>query len=121
MVHTTIATDLAIIEIEHDLDRMSIHSFQDQFDRLDPASLAGVVLFFNDVKSLQSTTIGAIIWAFKRCRKEGFGFSLAVTNERAREALALTKADQLFSVGASLDEAKEAARQPPTQSDDDLP
>lgn len=95
----------AVIHIEHDLDGRSFHEFQDSFDHLNSNPVQRVVLDLTVPRYLHSTSIAALIWAYKRCKKIGISLSLVVSSADIRRTLKSAKVCSLIPVHGSIEAA----------------
>ena len=66
------------------------------------AAAASVVIDLSDVSFMDSSGLGVIVRALKRCREAENDLDLVITNERVLKVFGITGLDQVIPIHASI-------------------
>jgi anti-sigma B factor antagonist len=66
---------------------------------------ARLVLDLSAVTFLDSTGLGTVVKALKRCREKDLDFRVVVSTERVRKVFEITGLDSLIALSSALDDA----------------
>jgi anti-sigma B factor antagonist len=70
-----------------------------------PVDASRVIVDLSDVTFLDSTGLGVLVAAWKKCREAGADLDLVVTRPQVAKVLEITRLDDMFNVFSSLEEA----------------
>jgi anti-anti-sigma factor len=94
-----------VITVDEDLDGSTFHAFQDGFDHFQTQpAVSEVVIDVSTPRYLHSVSIAAIIWAYKRCRKDQRKIALVARAAEVRRTLECAHVCALIPTFNSIDE-----------------
>jgi anti-sigma B factor antagonist len=107
-IDKTVYDDHAVLTLKGEFDSFYCPKLQEEVDALIGDGMPRVVLNMRLVKFINSTALGAIIKAFKRCKAEGGHLALSRPSTFARTIIQKLGIDQLVPMFDSDEEAEKA-------------
>jgi anti-anti-sigma factor len=100
--------DYAVLTLKGEFDTFYVPALQQEVENLVERGIAHVVLDMRLVKFINSTAIGAIIKAHKRCRAENGDLMIAQPSNFVRDVMRKVGIDQMITMHDSEQEAQKA-------------
>lgn len=97
-----------VVSADGELDIMSAPQVDQVLTDAIGQANSRLVLDLSDVTFMDSTGLGIVVKALKRCREKSLEFRVVVTNERVRKVFEITGLDSIISLSDALDAALSA-------------
>jgi anti-sigma B factor antagonist len=97
--------DIPVIAVTGELDLASTPALRELLEAHLAAGSATIVVDLTAVTFLDSTALGVLVSAFKRCRELGGDLRLAITEPRILKLFTITGLHDMFSISPSGDPA----------------
>ena len=109
-MNVSIATvnNAVVVGADGELDIMSAPQLDQVLTEAITQASSRLVLDLSDVTFMDSTGLGTVVKALKRCREKNLDFRVVVTTERVRKVFEITGLDSLISLSDALDAALSA-------------
>ena len=95
----------SIIDIHGDLDLYNAFKLKDLTSRLTAEHVLGMVINLDDVKYIDSTGVGAVIYSYVQCKNAKISFFLTNVHGSVRRVIELTKLIGFLPIVETVDEA----------------
>jgi anti-sigma B factor antagonist len=105
LIETRQAGDWSILEVKGEVDLYSAPRLKERLGELTGGGRSQIVVNLEAVEFLDSTGLGVLIGALKRCREAGGTLALAAPREPVRKVLAITGLDRVFPIHDSVEQA----------------
>jgi anti-sigma B factor antagonist len=94
-----------VVDVRGEIDLYTAPRLKEHFGELFDGGRAQVVVNLEGVEFLDSTGLGVLIGALRRCRERDGVLALAAPRETVQKVLRVTGLDKVFPVHNSVDEA----------------
>jgi anti-sigma B factor antagonist len=94
-----------VVEPKGEIDLYSAPVLKEQLTELVEQGRERLVVNLDGVEFMDSTALGVLIGALKRCREVGGELALAAPRETIQKVLRITGLDKVFTIHATVDEA----------------
>jgi anti-sigma B factor antagonist len=105
LIESRQAGDWSIVDVKGEVDLYSAPRLKERLAELTGAGRSRVTVNLEAVEFLDSTGLGVLIGALKRCREAGGTLALAAPREPVRKVLSITGLDRVFPVHESVEQA----------------
>jgi anti-sigma B factor antagonist len=105
LVETRQAGAWTVVDVRGEIDLYTAPRLKEQLSDLIDAGRSQIVINLEGVEFLDSTGLGVLIGALRRCREEDGVLALAAPRETVQKVLRVTGLDKVFPVGDTVDEA----------------
>jgi anti-sigma B factor antagonist len=105
LVETRAAGDWSIVEVKGEVDLYTAPRLKERLNELTGSGRSRIAVNLESVEFLDSTGLGVLIGALKRCREAGGTLALAAPREPVRKVLSITGLDRVFPVHDSVEQA----------------
>lgn len=94
-----------VVEPKGEIDLYTAPTLKDELSALVEKGRERLVVNLDGVEFMDSTGLGVLIGALKRCREAGGELALAAPRETVQKVLRITGLDKVFSLHETVDEA----------------
>jgi anti-sigma B factor antagonist len=94
-----------VVEPKGEIDLYTAPTLKEQLSALVEQGRERLVVNLDGVEFMDSTGLGILIGALKRCREAGGELALAAPRETVQKVLRITGLDKVFSLHETVDEA----------------
>lgn len=101
-IATTPGSDRYLITVSGEVDLATSPDLDVAIIAAIDAGAASVVIDLSDVSFMDSSGLGVIVRALKRCREAENDLDLVITNERVLKVFGITGLDQVIPIHASI-------------------
>lgn len=101
-IATTPGSDRYLITVTGEVDLATSPELDTAIIAAIDAAAASVVIDLSDVSFMDSSGLGVIVRALKRCREAENDLDLVITNERVLKVFGITGLDQVIPIHASI-------------------
>jgi anti-sigma B factor antagonist len=101
-IATTPGSDRYLITVTGEVDLATSPELDTAIIAAIDAAAASVVIDLSDVSFMDSSGLGVIVRALKRCRETENDLDLIITNERVLKVFGITGLDQVIPIHASI-------------------
>ena len=101
-IATTPGSDRYLITVSGEVDLATSPELDIAIIAAIDAGTASVVIDLSDVSFMDSSGLGVIVRALKRCREAENDLDLVITNERVLKVFGITGLDQVIPIHASI-------------------
>ena len=101
-IATTPGSDRYLITVSGEVDLATSPDLDVAIIAAIDAGAASVVIDLSDVSFMDSSGLGVIVRALKRCRQAENDLDLVITNERVLKVFGITGLDQVIPIHASI-------------------
>jgi anti-sigma B factor antagonist len=105
MVESRQVGDWSIVEVKGEVDLYSAPRLKERLAELTGAGRTRIAVDLGAVEFLDSTGLGVLIGALKRCREARGTLGLVAPREPVRKVLSITGLDRVFPVHDSVEQA----------------
>lgn len=102
LIATTPGSDRYLITVSGEVDLATSPDLDTAIIAAIDAGAASVVIDLSDVSFMDSSGLGVIVRALKRCREAEIDLDLVITNERVLKVFGITGLDQVIPIHASI-------------------
>ena len=103
-IATTPGSDLYVITVAGEVDLATSPELDTAIIAAVDAGATSVVIDLSDVSFMDSSGLGVIVRALKRCREAENDLDLIITNERVLKVFGITGLDQVIPIHASIED-----------------
>jgi anti-sigma B factor antagonist len=104
LIESRQAGDWSIVDVKGEVDLYSAPRLKDRLGELTAAGRDHIAVDLAGVEFLDSTGLGVLIGALKRCREAGGILALAAPRDPVRKVLAITGLDRVFPVHDTVEQ-----------------
>ncbi len=104
------AGGLPVVSVAGEIDVATAPQLRDRLQAQVAAGNATIGVNLLDVTFLDSTALGVLVGALKRCREAGGDLRLVMAEPRILKVFEITGLTGVFPIYATVDEAREAGR-----------
>ena len=97
--------DWTVLSIKGEVDLYTAPRLKERLADLTGSGRNRLAIDLEQVEFMDSTGLGVLIGALKRCKEAGGTLALVAPREPVVKVLAITGLDKVFTIGASLDDA----------------
>jgi anti-sigma B factor antagonist len=94
-----------VVSVAGEVDVDSAPSFREQLDQAMAGGPDLLVVDLLGVTFIDSTALGVLIGAFKRCQADGVDLRLVITEPRILKVFEITELTQLFAIHPTVERA----------------
>jgi anti-sigma B factor antagonist len=105
VVQTEERGDWSVLSVRGEVDLYTAPHLKDQLAALVGAGRNRLAVDLGQVEFMDSTGLGVLIGALKRCKENGGVLALVSPRESVAKVLAITGLDKVFSIHDSVDDA----------------
>jgi anti-sigma B factor antagonist len=105
LVESRQAGDWSIVEVKGEVDLYSAPRLKERLAELTVSGRSRITVNLEGVEFMDSTGLGVLIGALKRCREAEGTLALAAPREPVRKVLSITGLDRVFPVHDSVEQA----------------
>ena len=97
--------DLTVVSVKGEVDLYTAPSLKEAIADLVSSGRSKIVVDLAGVEFMDSTGLGVLIGALKRCKEAGGSLALAGPGESVLKVLAITGLDKVFSIHSDVEQA----------------
>jgi anti-sigma B factor antagonist len=105
LVESRRAGDWSIVEVKGEVDLYSAPRLKERLAELTSSGHSRIAVDLEGVEFMDSTGLGVLIGALKRCREADGTLALAAPRQPVRKVLSITGLDRVFPVHDSVEQA----------------
>jgi anti-sigma B factor antagonist len=105
LVDTTDRDGWTVVQVAGEVDLYTAPKLKERLGELTTGGHIRLVVDLRGVEFLDSTGLGVLIGALKRCREKGGSLVLAGAREPVRKVLGITGLDRVFTVRETVEDA----------------
>ncbi|HEX3948143.1 MAG TPA: STAS domain-containing protein [Acidimicrobiales bacterium] len=105
------AGGLPVVSVTGEIDVATAPQLRDRLQSRVAAGSSTVAVNLLDVTFLDSTALGVLVGALKRCREAGGDLRLVIAEPRILKVFEITGLTEVFSIYGTVDEARQAGVQ----------
>lgn len=102
--------EVPVVSAAGEIDVATAPPLRDRLQALTAAGRSTVVVDLLGVSFLDSTALGVLVGALKRCRESGGDLPLVITEPRILKVFEITGLTDVFSIHATVDDAVGSGR-----------
>ena len=97
--------DLTVVSVKGEVDLYTAPSLKESVADLVTSGRSKIAVDLGEVEFMDSTGLGVLIGALKRCKEAGGSLTLIAPREPVLKVLAITGLDKVFSVHTDVEQA----------------
>ena len=97
--------DLTVVSVKGEVDLYTAPSLKESVADLVTSGRSKIAVDLGEVEFMDSTGLGVLIGALKRCKEAGGSLTLIAPREPVLKVLAITGLDKVFSIHADVEQA----------------
>ena len=97
--------DLTVVSVKGEVDLYTAPSLKESVADLVTSGRSKIAVDLGEVEFMDSTGLGVLIGALRRCREAGGSLTLIAPREPVLKVLAITGLDKVFSIHTDVEQA----------------